>query len=263
MLRLTVLGSCGTFPGPGRACSGYLLEGGDLGARPTRVWVDTGSGSLANLLRHLPVSDLDATWVSHLHVDHCTDLPVAYQMLRYGGIVLDRPVPVFGPTGWHEHMRAFMALDATGDETKDLRDMFEVHELHDGEAIALGGLRLEAIETRHSVETYGVRATDGGSTIAYSADSGPCDALGRLASGADLFLCEAAWMQVPPDYNLIHCTPAEAGEYAARGGAKRLVLTHVRPDCDPARVTAEAGQAYGAEVGFALEGDVYELGDHQ
>ena len=26
MIRLTVLGSCGTYPGPGRACSGYLFE---------------------------------------------------------------------------------------------------------------------------------------------------------------------------------------------------------------------------------------------
>jgi ribonuclease BN (tRNA processing enzyme) len=263
MLRLTVLGSCGTFPGAGRACSGYLLEGGELGARPTRVWVDTGSGSLSNLLRHAPVSDLDAIWVSHLHADHCNDLPLAYYVLRYGGTVPDRPVPVFGPTGWHEHMSNFMTTDATSSTTKDMRDMFEVHELHDGETITLGGLRLNAIETQHSVETYGVRATDGGSVLAYSADSGPCDALGRLASGADLFLCEAAWMRLPPDYRPIHCTPAEAGETAARAGAKKLVLTHVRPDSDPADATAQASQAYGAEVGFALEGDVYEFGDHQ
>jgi ribonuclease BN (tRNA processing enzyme) len=258
MLRLTVLGSCGTFPGPGRACSGYLLEGGEPGGRPTRVWVDTGSGSLANLLRHAPVSELDAIWVSHLHADHCTDLPVAYYTLRYGGMVPDRPVPVFGPTGWHDHMRNFLTTDGP----KDMRDMFEVHELRDGETITLGGLRLSAAATRHSVETYGVRASDGASTLAYSADSGPCDALGRLAGDADLFVCEAAWMQAPPDYRLIHCTPAEAGELAARAGAKKLVLTHVRPDSDRQEVTDQASQAYGAEVGFALEGDVYELGDH-
>jgi ribonuclease BN (tRNA processing enzyme) len=257
MLRLTVLGSCGTFPGPGRACSGYLLEGGEHGGRPWRVWVDTGSGTLANLLRHAPVLDVDAIWVSHLHVDHCTDLPVAYYTMRYGGMAPDEPVPVFGPTGWHEHMRNFL----TGDLRRDMRDMFEVHELRDGEDIGLGGLRLTAIATEHSVETYGVRASDGARTLAYSADSGPCDALVELGKEADLFLCEAAWMQRPPDNRLIHCTPAEAGECAALARARKLVLTHVRPDCDRQDVIDQAAQAFGGKVGFAIEGDVYEFGD--
>ena len=257
MLRLTVLGSCGTFPGPGRACSGYLLEGGERGGRPWRVWVDTGSGTLANLLRHAPLLDVDAIWVSHLHADHCTDLPVAYYTMRYGGMAPERPLPVFGPTGWHEHMCNFL----TADGPRDMRDMFEVHELHDGEDIGLGGLRLTAIATEHSVETYGVRASDGGRTLAYSADSGPCDALVQLGRDADLFLCEAAWMQRPPDNRLIHCTPAEAGERAALARARKLVLTHVRPDCDRQDVVEQAAKAFGGKVGFALEGDVYEFGD--
>jgi ribonuclease BN (tRNA processing enzyme) len=257
MLRLTVLGSCGTYPGPGRACSGYLLEGGERGGAWARVWVDTGSGSLSNLLRHAPLVAVDAIWVSHLHADHCTDLPMAYYSLRYGGRVRERPLPVFGPAGWHDHMRNFLTVDGP----RDKRDMFEVHELHDGEEIGLGGLRLTAIATQHSIETYGVRGTDGRRTVAYSADSGPCDALVGLGADADLFLCEAAWMERPPEDRLIHCTPAEAGEWAARARARKLVLTHVRPECDRLEVTDQASQAFGGKVGFALEGDVYEFGD--
>src|SRR6266511_95769 len=49
--------------------------------------------------------------------------------------------------------------------------------------VHLGPLDLTAVATFHSVETYGVRASAPGATLAYSADSGPCDALYDLADG--------------------------------------------------------------------------------
>ena len=46
----------------------------------------------------------------------------------------------------------------------------------------------------HPVETYGFRFEHGGRALAYSADTGPCDALVDLARDADLLLCEAAFL---------------------------------------------------------------------
>ena len=258
MIKLTVLGSCGTFPGPGRACSGYLLEAPDPAGvtRPTRIWVDTGSGTLANLLGHATLDEVDAVWLSHLHVDHCTDLPVAYYTLKFGVPRRSSPLPVFGPSGWTEHIDRFLTIDTS----RSVRDMFEAHELFDGDDVQVGRLGLRAVATRHSVETYGVRASSATATVAYSADSGPCDALGQLADQADLFLCEAAWPDRPDQADPIHCTPAEAGHWAARGGASRLVLTHIRPSDDTAAARAEAAAAYGGAVEAAHEGDVYHVG---
>jgi ribonuclease BN (tRNA processing enzyme) len=258
VIRLTVLGSCGTYPAPGRACSGYLLEAGEPGERPTRVWVDSGSGTLANLLLRTRLDELDAIWLSHLHIDHCSDLPLAYYTLKYGDSERTTPLPVFGPSGWGQHMAAFLTAD-TRSEARDVTDVFEVNELGAGAHVRIGGLNLSAFATRHSVETWAVRATAGGRTIAYSADTGPCEALAVLADQADLFVCEAAWaqsLQTEP----IHCNPLDAGEWAARAGARRLVLTHLRPDADPRAAVAGAAEAYGGEVGAAAEGDVYELG---
>jgi ribonuclease BN (tRNA processing enzyme) len=255
VIRLTVLGACGTYPSAGRACSGYLLEADD-GGRTARVWVDTGSGTLANLLRFAELPGLDAIWVSHLHVDHLSDLPVANYALRYGFEPQPARVPVLGPSGWAEHVRDFMA---TGD-VDPIEAAFEIHELHDGERIEFGPLRLEAIATVHSIETYGVRASAAGATVAYSADSGPCDSLGRLAEDADLFVCEAAWAEWPDDAEPHHMTPALAGRWAAEGRAGRLVLTHLRPPDDPRAAVNRAREAYGGEVGVAMEGDVYQLG---
>ncbi|HZC98733.1 MAG TPA: MBL fold metallo-hydrolase, partial [Actinomycetes bacterium] len=234
MIRLTVLGACGTYPSAGRACSGYLLEA-TAGDRRASVWVDTGSGTLANLLRYTALPELDAIWLSHMHVDHSSDLPVAYYALRYGDLEPPpAPVPVYGPSGWAEDVRAF----ALRGSSAAIEEAFEVHELHDRERVRLGPLELTAMATVHSIETYGLRATAAGATLAYSADSGPCDALAELAEGADLFLCESAWSEWPAVADPVHMTPTLAGEWAARAGAHRLVLTHLRPGSDAAAALA-------------------------
>jgi ribonuclease BN (tRNA processing enzyme) len=255
VIRLTVLGACGTYPAAGRACSGYLLEA-SAGGQTAKVWVDAGPGTLSNLLRVADLPDLDAIWVSHLHVDHVSDLLAANYALRYGDLAPPpAPMPVFGPSGWAEHVRGF--LD-TG-ESEPIQGTFEVHELADGERIDLGPLRLQAFATVHSVETFGVRASSGGRTVAYSADSGPCDALGRLAEDADLFVCEAAWAEWPADMRPVHLTPLLAGQWAAKARARRLLLTHLRPGADPEAALARAADAYGGPVGVATEMEVHEL----
>ena len=254
-MRLTVLGSSGTYPAAGRACSGYLLEA-DEGGRTTRVWIDTGPGTLANLLRVAGLPTLDAIWISHLHVDHVSDLLAANYALRYGDFQPPpAPLPVFGPTDWVSHVRPFLS---TG-ETEPIDGTFEVHDLHDGERVDLGPLRLEAVATQHSVETYAVRAGAGGRTLAYSADSGSCDALGRLADQADLFICEAAWPVSPKGVPPIHLTPQQAGECAAKARARRLLLTHLRPGADPEAAAAGAAETYGGPVSVATELEVHEL----
>jgi ribonuclease BN (tRNA processing enzyme) len=255
VIRITVLGACGTYPAAGRACSGYLVEATEADTT-TRVWVDAGAGTLSNLLRVAELPALDAIWVSHLHVDHVSDLLAANYALRYGDFEpTPAPMPVFGPTGWVSHIRPFL----TTGESEPIDGVFEVHDLHDGERVDIGLLRLEAFATSHSVETYAVRASSGDRTIAYSADSGSCEALGRLADGADLFVCEAAWPEWPEGAPPIHLTPELAGEWAAKARARQLLLTHLRPGSDTAAAAARAAEAYGGPVGVATELEVYEV----
>ena len=263
MIRLTVLGSCGTYPAAGRACSGYLVEA-EAGDRVTRVWIDAGSGTLANLLRHTALAELDAIWVSHLHIDHTSDLLAANYAIRYGTHKMP-PVPVYGPPGWAEHLRRFLRLrspDPAFEQAGDvLTQAFQPHELHDGQRIKLGPLELTAVATVLSVETYAVRLAADDQVVAYSADSGPCEALGQLAAGADLFICEAAWPErLASTQPAIHLTARLAGEWAERAGARRLLLTHLRPDADLDDALKHARGAFGGEVGLAREGDVVQLG---
>ncbi len=255
MIRLTVLGACGTYPSAGRACSGYLVEAVS-GERSARVWIDTGSGTLANLLRYTTLPELDAIWLSHLHIDHISDLPVAFYALNYGDYdPTPEPVPVYGPAGWAERMAGFIKAESP----PAIEEAFQVHELHDRERVRLGPLELTAVATVHSVETYGVRASAPGATLAYSADSGPCDALSELADSADLFLCEASWMTWPEGANPIHMTPTLAGEWAARSGVGRLALTHLRSGTDHGTAVELARAACACPVDLAAEGASFDL----
>ncbi len=224
-VRLRVLGCAGGYPGPGSPCSGYLLE-----AAGRRVWVDAGGGTLAELQRHCSLDDLDAVWISHLHPDHCTDLPLAFHALSVGGVRGGRRLPVLGPSGWSRQF---------------------------------GALAMLAVATVHGIETYGFRATAGGPTLSYSADSGPCEALERLAEGSDLFLCEAFLSPGgprEPHAGAISLTPGQAGAYAQAGGARRLVLTHLPPGADRARTRWLAESEFSGAVDLADQGRGFEVG---
>ena len=77
-LRLTVLGCDGSYPGPGGACSGFLVR-----TESTSVLLDAGTGTLANLQLHMAPQDLDAVVITHEHPDHSAniyDLRVLYKV---------------------------------------------------------------------------------------------------------------------------------------------------------------------------------------
>lgn len=250
-LRLRVLGCSGGYPGAGRPCSGYLLE-----AAGRRIWFDAGGGTLAELQRHCSLAELDAIWISHLHPDHCSDLPLAYHVLAIGGSDRPEPLPVLGPSGWSRRMDDFVAKAGA------MAGAFDVVELADGERVQFGDLTMEAVATVHGIETYGFRAAAGGRTLTYSADSGPCDALARLAVGSDLFLCEAFLSPggpVAPRPNAISLTPEQAGRYAEQGRAGRLVLTHLPPGADPAQARSRAGELFAGTVEVATQGGLFEV----
>ncbi len=250
-MRMTVLGSSGTYPAPGRPASGYLVE--DHGAT---VWVDAGPGTFAALCEHTEPGELDAVIVSHRHPDHCSDLFALFHYLAYGpgGRV---PVKVFVPEGAADHLAGFVG-GQTGDGA--FRRLFDFHTVGDGDDAALGGLRLRFALTAHSVPTVGVRMEAGGRSLAYSADTGPGGGVPGLAAAADVFLCEATYQEPRGRHEYpYHLTAAQAGAMASDTGARRLVITHLPPSLDPTASADEAAASYGGPVEVAVPGLGVEL----
>jgi len=93
-VRLTVLGSQGTWPGASRECCGYLLT-----ADGFNLWLDAGTGTFARLQEHLSVGDLGGLLISHGHADHFLDIIPAFYARHYGG--LGTPgLPFHSPPGF-------------------------------------------------------------------------------------------------------------------------------------------------------------------
>lgn len=247
-MELTVLGSCGSYVVPDRNSSGYLITSDD-----TRIWVDAGSGTLHALLRAVDLWDLDAIWISHLHADHWSDLPPALQRMALTRPSTFEPVPVFGPPD---------LVDGTGITTQQRLDeddpVLTVHELRDGDIHEVDGLTLEAVAMEHSLPTFGLRLGDAEVTLAYSADTSTSEAVGRVAQGADLFLCEAG--SSPGAHDPVHLTPEQGATHAAEAGAGHLVLTHLPPGADVEEYRSVAADRFDGRIDVAWEGDVFEVG---
>ena len=238
-LSVTVLGCDGSYPGPGGAASGYLLRGGGA-----TVWLDCGPGTLAALQTHVGLDGVDAVVVSHEHPDHRTDLEgfavaCTYILPRHG-------VPVFAPAGVAEH----------GYHTTT--PSLDLHALGDGSTFRVGAMAFTASRTDHGPETLGLRVEAEGRSLGYSADTGPAWSPRSLGPPLDVLLSEATFT-CEHEGESQHLSGRQAGRLAREAGARRLLLTHLWPVTDRARLRAEAVEAYGAEVELAEPGVTYPV----
>ena len=229
---ITVLGASGTYPGPGTACSGYLLR-----SATTTIWLDCGSGSLARLQEHVPLAEVDGVVCSHSHPDHWLELPLAFNALRY---YLGRPDDAI-PLLW----TAETAELFTGVSGGPPEPTFASRVVDERCTTTIGDIDLRFSRTDHPVETLAVRADCDGRSIVYSADTGDGWELSALGPGIDLAVVEATLDE--HDAGIVqHLTAGEAGAKAARADVEQLVLTHLAPGADPdARVAAAAAHYPG------------------
>lgn len=251
-MRLTVIGCAGSYPGPESPASCYLLESEHEG-RTWRVLLDLGNGALGALQRYIDPVTVDAVLLSHLHADHCLDLCGFYVLRKYHPDGAQPRIPVWGPVGTAVRMAKAYDLDEDPgmNEEFDFRPYVGV--------IEIGPFTITARQVAHPVTAYGLRVEADGRTLAYSGDTGTCDALVETAREADLFLCEASFVHGhsnPPD---LHLTGTEAGDTATEAGAHRLVLTHVPPWHQAEVMLREAEQTYDGPLELAVPGKTYEV----
>jgi ribonuclease BN (tRNA processing enzyme) len=255
-VRVTVVGCSGSLPAPDSPASCYLVEADGEDGRPYRVLLDLGSGAVGPLQRFVALDEIDAILLSHLHPDHCADLSGLYVALRYapGGPAVHR-IPVHGPAGTLQRITDAYGADASGKPEQ----VYDVRELTDGEQLRFGPLTVTAREVLHTGEAFGFRLEADGRAVAYSGDTDACPALVELASGTDLFLCEASFLEGRDEARGIHLTARRAGETAAQAGVGRLMLTHLPVWNSPEAVTAEAAAAFGGTVELARAGQTVQL----
>jgi ribonuclease BN (tRNA processing enzyme) len=255
-MKVTVLGCSGSFAGPLSPSSSYLVQVQDDG----RLWsvvLDLGSGALGALQRHLPLDQLDAVFLTHLHPDHCVDLCGLYVSRRYRpeGPFPSR-LPVHGPMGTARRLD----LMYHGLEDGGMAGEFDHQVVVDAVPVTIGPLTVTPYEVNHPVEAYGYRVEVDGAVLAYTGDTDDCPNLSPLLRGADLAFMDSAFVDGRDTVRDIHLSGSRAARAAVRaGGVKRLVLTHLPAWNDPEQCREQAAGVWPGDVEIARADAVYEL----
>lgn len=255
-MRLTILGCAGSVPGPNANASGYLLE-----AEGFVLGLELGNGTVSELQALRNPFDLDALVLSHLHPDHCADFAALTIIRRYHpNQPQGRPkqLPVYGPPDTEQRLVNLFAPNERERAETDLTDVYSFLPLPT-EPVVIGPFTIHAFEVFHPTPAYGLRISNGGKTVAYTGDTGICPVLDELAADADVLLSEASWTDADDRPPGVHLSGVEAGELAARARARRLLVTHIAPWTDPAKIHAEARAAFSGPLELVEQGATYDI----
>lgn len=241
MLSVTLLGTGSPLPDPHRAGPATLVSGGG-----DHYLVDAGRGVLMRLAAAgVPVGQLRAVLLTHLHSDHITDLNDVITS-RWVMTLEPTPLTIFGPVGTKavvEHIRASLAPDIgyriAHHADLDYGPPVDVVEVSRGGVAVDGAVRVTCDLTDHRpVEpSVGYRFDHAGASVIVAGDTVPCDGLDRLCSGGQALvhtvirkdLIQNVPVQRMVDTLDYHSSPEEAAQTAARAGMETLILTHYVP----------------------------------
>jgi ribonuclease BN (tRNA processing enzyme) len=269
-LEVVVLGSGGPRAF-GRAGSSYLVL---LDGTP-RLLVDAGPGAFVRIGEsHLDLSQVDTVLLTHLHIDHSSDLPAFFNARA---LTSDGPITyhVFGPDGAGLFPKTSHLVDSlvgpqgafAYQKTFGAPETFDVHDLQvnldspETKIVDEHGLLIEEIATHHDdCPSVAYRIIYKNEVLVFSGDmdASAIPNLIRLAKNADLLIFNCAVLDPPASpaqLYALHTPPRKIGEAAQQAAVKSLLLSHLAPDVlsQQPEVRASIRKNYGGPVAFATD----------
>ena len=266
-MKITLLGTGSPLPDPNRAGPSTLVSVGGH-----HIVVDCGRACVMRLVgAGVMPPFVNLVLLTHLHSDHICDLNdlVTTRWISTPAAMAS-PLKIVGPVGTRQVVEGMLAMLALDEQYRlahheDLRTAggmkIDVIELRAGESHQHADVSIIAFRTDHRpVEpTLGYRIQHEGKVAALAGDTVPCDELLEGVRDADVYvqtvLREDAvrnLAQLLPgnagrltDILDYHSTVQQAGQTAAVGGVKHLVLTHYVPAMQPG--TEDEWRALAAE----------------
>ncbi|MHC4712647.1 MAG: MBL fold metallo-hydrolase [Planctomycetota bacterium] len=267
MMRLTILGSASGISMPGRGHAAVALEAGaglylfDLGEPVGRSLLALG----------LPLENLRAAFISHMHSDHCGGLP---QFVKNLHLYHNHPeylpqvdrIALALPSEAVEAVKAFMGACYMFSER--LAVTVEYLGVKEGFVYDDGEVTVRAHPTTHmeqyrplvtgdpsrssiDCQSFSFEAERGGRRTLYSGDVGSVEDLLPIAAGVDVLVLEFGHL-LPLEENL---------KRLADLGIGRIIVTHIFPDYndETGRLQELADSAVPGLVTVAEDGLVIEL----
>ena len=251
MARLIILGSGAALPDASRDNTYMVLQG-----RESSILIDCAGSPLHKLQAvGVDLDTLDSLIVTHHHPDHIYGVPALLLGLWLYG--RQEPFRIFGPPKSVAALASIMETLEWQDWPGMMPVVFHEVEMREGcKIIESPEFEITTAPVQHSVPAIAVKvmSKDTGRTIVYSSDTEPCEALARLARGADILIHEGAG-----DY-AGHSTPTQAGAMARRCGVGKLVLIHfTAPDSELEGLQRAAEAEFDGPVKLAEDFAVYPL----
>ncbi len=271
-VQLQVLGSGGPELDDGRASTSYLIwvDG------KARILIDCGPGTARNFEEAgARVTDLEAILLSHLHVDHTSDLSAYFK----GAFFTERTqnLPVFGPGesenfpstedfvsalfGEKNSAYPYLSNYLTGGASFLLKPR-SLREEWSGETE--GHIDIAAMPVSHGlVPALAWKVTVGDRSIVFSGDlNGESGNLSKLAQDCDLLVIHNAIPESATGLaRKLHAPPSVIGQMAAASHAKKLILSHrmKRTLGQEADTLKQIRKTYNGPVEFAEDLSVFRL----
>jgi len=278
-LSLFFAGTAGSVPTPKRGLPALLLRAGG-----ERILLDCGEGTQHQLLRSIGLPDVDAIFITHLHLDHWMGLPGLIKTFDMRD--RDRPLDVYGPPGLSA-LYSQVLRPVIGRTTYPLG----VIELEHHEEVRWDDFVIASFPVNHRIEAYGyafiehdrpgrfdvaaaraLGVAEGpdfgrlqrgeivngvrpeqvvgedrpGRRIVYTGDTAPVQSVEVYAEHADLLVHEATFREDERTRarETGHSTAAQAARTARDAGVKLLALTHLSTRYFPREIRDEAREIF-------------------
>jgi len=284
---VTVLGSGGPIANAHRASAGYLVS---IDGTP-RILVDAGGGTFERIGRSgLDLSSLEQILLTHMHIDHTSDLPAVimhlYMCDRKRPIAVTGPTGrpgndaapenaspqpgatefvqlLFGPDGAWRYMNTFEGFSINVRETPSAVSEPAIHTIPVDRALEDLGVSIYAVAVPHGMmPSVAFRIECGEDSAVFSGDmSGSTPAFIALATNCSMLIHDFALPQRDVPHGKLHAKPSAVGQTAQQSAAKILLLSHFMP-----AIESELGEAidivrraYSGKIEVANDLTTYEL----
>jgi len=257
MMKITFLGVEG-YPQGNRSTISILLEYQDY-----RILLDCGGSIIGQLDRHgLSACDVDAVFVSHLHADHSSGLP----LLLFGNLMERFEKRVSGPgniaiLGNQANIEpvvsyckaAYPAL--FGVDSLIRIDLVNIGVFTPLETIS--GIVLESAPISHTIQGQSLALSIGGYRICYTSDTRRTEMLDNLAKGSDLLICNVLGCDDNLAESFGFLSAAGAANLAHDIGASKLAMIHLPSVLSMSDATKVASDLFSGDIVTPVNGESF------